>query len=152
MFCKMRLSEQIHTVYCVYHWWYTGTISKSKSLHWYRCKVQHSGAVGAWFVQCTPENRQKSFGHPILAEQVATERCGMYLRGGASRQSQWWPQAAGAGGSVSISTVELWSFEWRLPRTEEKCGGRLLMEGQRIFFCFCISGFCKILKDINVGI
>ena len=71
-------------------------------------------------------NRQKSFGHPILAEQVATERCGMYLRGGASRQSQWWPQAAGAGGSVSISTVELWSFEvlWSCGVLSEDFQGR----------------------------
>ena len=156
MFCKMRLSEQIHTVYCVYHWWYTGTISKSKSLHWYRCKVQQSGAVGAWFVQCTHEN---------FAEQ-AKKFWASDPGGAGSHGAVWNVPARGSKPSESVvatgrrrrrvsqhfSGVELWSFEWRLPRTEEKCGGGLLMEGQRIFFCFCISGFCQILKDINVGI
>ena len=97
--------------------------------------------------------RQKSFGHPILAEQVATERCGMYLRGGASRQSQWWPQAAGAGGSVSISAE--WScgvlsgdFQGRRRSVELDFYWRV----REFYFYFCISGFCQILKDINVGI
>ena len=73
MFCKMRLSEQIHTVYCVTVCTTDGTLVQSVKVKvCIGTDARCSNLVRSVHDLCTAKKcRQKSFGHSILAEQVA---------------------------------------------------------------------------------